>query len=145
VRGVIHDLLVFLSHFDRTEVETVIHSDNGFATVAYLRIKEATLEEKPESGVDLIVPPLLDADFSRVQTILRGHQSPDTSIRAVSEPDIRKSAGPSCGPSHSRRGNWVAVGNVQYVTSQAITFEEEVTQCFREIQGSLLSIEGITP
>jgi diphthine-ammonia ligase len=123
----------------------VIHSDNGFATVAYLRIKGATLQEEPESGVDLIVPPLLEADFSRVETILRGHQSPDTSTRAVSEPATRKSADPSCGPSHSRRGDWVAVGNVQYVTGQAITFEEEVTQCFCELQGSFLSIEEIIP
>ena len=138
-----YDLRVSLSYFHRTEVETVIHSDSGFAAVSYLRIKRATLEEKTECGVDLTVPPLLDAAFSHVQTILRSCNSADASIRAVSEPVTCNSAGPSIGPSHSQRGDWVTVGNVHYGTSQATTFEEEVTQCFCQLQGSSHSSGGI--
>jgi len=122
------------------DVETVIHSDNGFAAVSYLRIKGAILEEKPESGNDLTVPPLLEADFARIQTLLRGHPSTYNSIYAVSEPVTCQPTVRSCGSSSSRKGSWVAVGNVYCVTGQEITFEEEVARCFRDIQGSSASI-----
>ena len=123
------------------DVETVIHSDNGFAAVSYLRIKGAALEEKQESGGDLTVPPLLEPDFARIQTLLRGHHPTDTLAHAVSEPITRQSPVEPCSPSTSRKGNWVAVGNVCRATDQDTTFEEEVVQCFRDLQGTLTSIE----
>jgi diphthine-ammonia ligase len=143
VRRVKQNSRVSSSHFDRTDVEVVVHSDNGFASVSYLRIKGATLEKKSDLRGDLIIPPLLEADFSRIQTLMRGHQShhsTDTPIHAVSEPVTGRPTAPPRGPSHSRRGNWVAVGNVHCVTNQATTFEEEVVQCFRKLQGSFTSI-----
>ncbi|KDN51092.1 hypothetical protein RSAG8_00721, partial [Rhizoctonia solani AG-8 WAC10335] len=43
------------------ETETVIHSDHSFATVAYLQIKDAVLEDKPQSTPSApTIPPLLD-------------------------------------------------------------------------------------
>ena len=123
------------------DVETVIHSDNGFAAVSYLRIKGATLEEKQESGVNLTIPPLLEPDFARIQTLLHDHHPTDTLAHSVPEPNIRQSAVDSRSLSTSRKGNWVAVGNVCRVTGQGITFEEEVFQCFRDLQGTLTSIE----
>jgi len=47
------------------------------------------------------------------------------------------------GPSRSRRGGWVSVGNVCYQTNQATPFEEEVTGCFRELQGSFMSAQEV--
>ena len=124
------------------DVETVIHSDNGFAAVSYLRIKGAALEEKRESGGDLTIPPLLEPDFARIQTLLRGHHPTDTWVHTVSEPATRQSPVESLTtPSTSRKGNWVAVGNVCRATGQGITFEEEVIQCFRGLQGTVTSIE----
>ena len=132
---------IFSSHFDRIDVETVVHSDNGFAAVSYLRVKEATLEEKPESGNDLTVPPLLETDFARIQTLLRGDHSVDSSIHTVSEPTACQSTVKWRGSSGSQRGSWVAVGNVFCKTGRDITFEEEVTQCFCDLQGSPTFIE----
>ena len=123
------------------DVETVVHSDNGFAAVSYLRVKGAILKEKPESENKLTVPPLLETDFARIQTSLRGDHSVDGSIHAVSEPATCQSTDQSRGSSGSRRGSWVAVGNVFCETGQDITFEEEVTQCFSDLQGSPTSVE----
>jgi len=114
----------------------MIHSDSGFAAVSYLRIKGATLEEKPESGHHLTIPPLLDADFTRIRTLLHGHHSGDNSIHTDSGTVAFQTAVQSCGSSSSRKGCWVAVGNVCRETGQDVTFEEEVTQCFRDLQGS---------
>ena len=119
----------------------MIHSDNGFAAVSYLRIKGATLEEKSERGNDLTIPPLLEANFAHVQTLLRVHHSADTSTHTVSEPVTRQSTVQFRRPSSSQKGNWVAVGNVCRTTGQNIAFEEEVAQCFRDLQGSFPPIE----
>ena len=121
----------------------MIHSDNGFAAVSYLRIKGATLEKKTERRDELTIPPLLEADFARIQARLRSHRSTGTPIHVVSEPVTCGPAASPRGPSRSRRGDWVAVGDVQCVIGQETTFEEEVMQCFRELQGSSTSIEGI--
>ena len=125
------------------DVETVIHSDSGFAAVSYLRIKGAILEEKPESGNDLDVPPLLETDFARIQTLLRGDHSAGSPIHAVSETVTRRSTIQSRGSSGSRRSGWAAIGDVFREIGQDITFEEEVSQCFCDLQGSPTSVEGL--
>ena len=140
MRGVRVNLFVFSFHFNRTDIETVIHSDNGFAAVSYLRIKGATLEEKQESGNDLTVPPLLEPDFVQIQTLLRGHHFADTSIHTVPEPVACQPTVQSHSLSASRKGSWVAVGNVCCATGHDIAFEEEVVQCFRDLQGISASI-----
>ena len=132
---------IFSSHLGRVDVETVVHSDNGFAAVSYLRVKGATLMEKTEGGSDLAVPSSLEPDFARIQTLLRGHHFVGSPVHAVSEPAVCQSAVQSCGSSGSRQGGWVAVGNIFCKIGQNITFEEEVTQCFCDLQGSHTSIE----
>ena len=132
---------IFSPHFDRTDVETVVHSDSGFAAVSYLRIKGAILKEKSESGSDLIVPPLLEADFARIQALLRDDHFVDSSIHGVSEPVTHQPTVQSCSASGPRMGNWVAVGNIFCATGQDITFEKEVTQCFHDLQGSSISVK----
>ena len=143
MRGARPNLRLFSSYFDRTDVETVIHSDNGFAAVSYLRIKGVALEEKPESWNDLAIPSQLEADFARIQALLLDHHSVDASTHAACEPPAHQPTTQPRGPSHSRRGDWVAVGNVCSWAGQAITFEEEVTQCFRDLQGSTAFIEEV--
>lgn len=128
------------SHFGRTDIETVIHSDSGFATVSYLRIKGAILEEKPELRDDLTIPPLLEADFVRIQSLIRAHHSTDIPIHAVHKSVTCRPAAPPDGLSSSRRGDWVAVGNVHSVRCQATTFEEEIMGCFHELQGRFTCI-----
>ena len=133
---------MYSSQFDRTDVEAVIHSDHDFASVSYLRIKGATLEKKPDGRGRLIIPPLLEANFARIETLMRDHHhSTDALIHTVAEPSTGHPVPPPRGPSRSQRGDWVAVGNVRCMTSQAITFEEEVIQCFRELQGVSTPIE----
>lgn len=141
MRGTRVILRVFSSYFDRTDTETVVHSDSGFAAVSYLRIKGATLGEKQESGGNLTVPPLLEADFARIRTLLLEHHPADASTHAVPEPVPCWTAVQSRGMSTSRTGNWVAVGNVYVEPVQGITFEEEVTQCFRDLQGTFTSVD----
>ena len=114
----------------------MVHSDNAFAAVSYLRVKGVTLEGKPESGNDLTVPPLLEPDFTRIRVLLRGDHSVDSSIRAVSESVTCQSTVQSRGSSGSRRGGWVVVGDVFCEAGQDIPFEEEVAQCFCDLQGS---------
>lgn len=132
---------MFSFHFDRTDAETVVHSDNGFAAVSYLRINGATLEEKQESGGNLTVPPLLEAGFARIQTLLLERHSADAPTRAVPEPVTCRTTIRHRGLPTSRTGNWVAVGNVYCEIGQDITFEEEVAQCFHDLQGTFTSVE----
>lgn len=119
----------------------MVHSDSGFAAVSYLRVKGATLKDKPESGNDLTIPPLLEADFVRIQTLLHGYRSADSSIHVVSKTLTRRSTIQAHGSSNSRRGDWVAVGNIYHATGEDITFEEEVLQCFCDLQGNSTSVE----
>lgn len=133
---------VFSSRFRRIDVETVIHSDNGFAAVSYLRIKRATLEEKQESRNGLTVPPLLGKDFARIQALLlRSHHSTDGAIHGVSGAVVLQPIISPHGSSGSRGSGWVAIGNVFHLGSQDITFEQEVVQCFCDLQGGFTSTE----
>ncbi|EPT03708.1 hypothetical protein FOMPIDRAFT_49117 [Fomitopsis schrenkii] len=62
------DCPLFKRKIKLTETETVIHSDNGFATVAYLRVKNAALEQK--YGVVSVrpeVPPVLSGEFVSIR------------------------------------------------------------------------------
>ena len=145
MREVEPNLRVLSSHFYRTDVEVVIHSDNDFASVSYLRIKGATLENKPDRRDHLIVPPLLEANFARIESLMRDRRhSADPSIHAYSEPGASHPVAPPHGPSRSRRGDWVAVGDVCCMTSQGITFEEEVIHCFRALQGISTPIKEVS-
>lgn len=121
----------------RTETETVIHSDNGFATVAYLRIKKAKLEDKLNKSPEPIIPTLLDAHFVELEEKLSQAGTVGVisgTIDAVvsempSEPSIQA-------PTHHERHHWVAIGQVQCRTLQNnLTIEEEVHECFQQLQG----------
>ena len=98
----------------RDEVETVVHSDNDFATVAYLRVKKASLIAKGHSAnAQLIVPPILSQPFVALRDTISdssGQQQPDgdpEAARSSSIPIIARAV------TSKRIGNWVSVANVQ--------------------------------
>lgn len=116
-------------------METVIHSDNDFATVAYLRIKEAALQPKASLvHQQLAVPPLLEEPFSRIRDLL-GPSTPSTDSENQPSPTY-----PSFHPrSHKRIGDWVSVANVQRDFTEhpdELTVEDEVRECFEQLQGT---------
>lgn len=115
----------------------MIHSDNDFATVAFLRIKGAELEPKPTIHQVASIPPLLEERYEAIQNAVAASQNKTTS-NPVSLPSVLYSHHISLPLSTSRRKNaWVVVSNVQTDTSNGsdITIEEEVTQCFHTLAG----------
>lgn len=122
------------------EVETVIHSDNDFATVAYLRIKKASLQEK-EQGYEFIpIPPLLSDEFAeiekRISTMVEDmekRQPLERFERAV----VNTTA--IVPPSYCVMGKWVAFSNIQTpAKSPDIPIADEVVACFTVLTGSYL-------
>ncbi|KAJ7283900.1 hypothetical protein C8J57DRAFT_748482 [Mycena rebaudengoi] len=119
------------------EVETVIHSDNAFATVAFLRVKNATLQLKTVvSQPDLHVPPLLDEKFAEFRD--------GCTIMLQNGPGIiMKSAEPTndtlefnFDTRSQKLGSWVAVSNICADNSNG-TIEEEVQRCFEILREEL--------
>ncbi|KAL1946894.1 hypothetical protein VTO73DRAFT_14998 [Trametes versicolor] len=130
------DCPLFKSRINLDTVETVIHSDSDFATVAYLRIKEATLQSKASPiHQELTVPPLLEEPFSHIRDLL-GPSTPSRNPESQASPTH-----PSFHTrSHKRIGNWVAVANVQRGLTEhpeEVTVEDEVRVCFKQLQDCL--------
>ncbi|KAF8974438.1 hypothetical protein BDZ97DRAFT_23573 [Flammula alnicola] len=129
------DCPLFKRKIKLIETETVIHSDNDFATVAFLRIKGAELEAKPMSIQSASVPPLLEEDYEPVRDAVLKSQN-DTATQSVpsSGAGTLDFQHPDAIVSDSRQKNsWVAISNVQATFSRhgnTISIEEEVTQCF---------------
>lgn len=121
------------------EVETVIHSDSDFATVAYLRVKEVELETKDTEGApDLPVPPVLDEKYSELLDD-DFETAPELGTLSL---DGEAPTAPSTpiSPTSSRQlGDWVSVSNVQRNSelSNNISIGEEVTECFQLLSGTL--------
>ncbi len=117
-----------------TDVETVIHSDSDFATVAYLRIKSARLDPK-ESPVDfeLKTPPLLDDEFEDACRLTEDFSGSSSRFEKSDKPVLDFEVG------SRRKGKWVAVTNVQVKCSTDESIEEEVQRCFNLLQGKQIS------
>jgi diphthine-ammonia ligase len=122
----------------RTEVETVIHSDSAFATVAFLRIKDARLEPKPpQHDFQLRIPPLLEERYEELRSSMLLPDIPDvpgwirtTTHQSIEDPfEIPTTA--------TRAGSWVSVSNVHRTLDdrEEVSLEDEVKECFRILQG----------
>ncbi|KAF8165224.1 hypothetical protein B0H34DRAFT_647649 [Crassisporium funariophilum] len=124
------DCPLFKHRIILTEVETVIHSDNSFATVAFLRIKSAVLEVKPPNTLSALSPPLLDERYETARdTVFRSQKG----ANMVQTPPIPLFHHPVVTSRSHRKGNWVAVSGVQVTDllhGVHMTIEEEVTECF---------------
>ncbi|KAL0067559.1 hypothetical protein AAF712_005274 [Marasmius tenuissimus] len=134
------DSPLFKSKIVLREVENVIHSDNDFATVAFLRVKDAYLESKSgATPVSISIPPLLEEENAAVRdSVLAHHREQTRSKLAVdppSEPEVRTL--------QRRIGQWIALSNIQATTSESTTLEDEVLHCF-ELLKERLSSEGFT-
>lgn len=123
----------------RIDTETVVHSDNDFATVAYLRIRNAILIPKAEMrSVEPQIPPLLEIDFREVsdrvsQSLRSGRKLVRQGVHDANlERNVKFEA-------ISRRvGRWVAVSNVQCNNvsgTQELSLEDEVKVCFENLKG----------
>ncbi len=116
-------------------METVIHSDNDFATVAYLRIRNAVLIPKEETRTaNPRLPPLLENRFSeildRVTESSQSEESTPSSGGTTSTPSMSE-----FGTRSKQTGLWVAVGDVQRTTQGEMSVADEVRECFHILEG----------
>ncbi|KAF8607959.1 hypothetical protein BDV93DRAFT_467629 [Ceratobasidium sp. AG-I] len=138
------DCPAFKQRISIKETKTIVHSDHAFATVAYLEVKDAVLEDKPE-GVVLgpTIPPMLDALALLVQQacseppheVTSTSAAPIATALAVTKPSIRIV------------GSWAYISNVQQTlpsTGATVSIEDEVNNCFKIIKG-LLSQHQMSP
>ena len=114
----------------------MVHSDDGFATVAYLRVRKACLVPKPAAVYTVPVPPLLEDKYAMMAVDLDSHFSLESNAHA-SAPDVYHTS-----PSSMSRGPWVSVSNIQRSngsrnTFPEITIEDEVTECFGIMKGDM--------
>jgi len=119
----------------RTDTEIVIHADNDFATVAFLRIKKAELQRKSHYLRTALIPPILDDKYQAIKhAALHLHTQRSGSLD-ISSPIF-------CHPSWSRsaqscKGSYASVSNVQVdpAPDSNYTIEEEVKKCFQILSG----------
>ncbi|KAL4242079.1 Diphthine--ammonia ligase [Abortiporus biennis] len=121
------DCPLFKQKIQIDETETVIHSDNDFATVAYLRITNAHLVDKDLVDSTLpTIPPLLNDAHASVASKISLSQSSQNSQKP------HQFDHPSeISPSSFRKGSWISVTNVQRADDgKDISLADEVKQCF---------------
>ncbi|KAG8711158.1 hypothetical protein FRC09_020746 [Ceratobasidium sp. 395] len=122
------------------ETKAIVHSDHAFATVAYLEVKDASLEEKSEHALSQpIIPPMLDGPALQIRAAL-SHIKEDepTSTEAPASPHI------GIKPSVRVVGSWLYIGDVEGNCSPTDPIEDEVVACFKTIK-ELLSQNNMHP
>lgn len=120
----------------RNDVETIIHSDNDFATVAYSRIKDACLADKdPSFDMPITAPPLLLPEFQGMMILLKDSApiAEDDTLWTFTPLDTTEQR--TISTSSCKLGNWVSVSNVQQAERDAYPVSEEVASCFKILQG----------
>ncbi|QRW01517.1 diphthamide biosynthesis protein [Ceratobasidium sp. AG-Ba] len=116
------------------ETKTIVHSDHAFATVAYLEVTNAILEDKLGSvSLEPTIPPLLDETALRIQAALSARQNnptpedgPTASQTVTIEPKIHVT------------GPWAYISDVQGDLPPKESVEDEVVACFDKIKELLL-------
>jgi hypothetical protein len=140
-------LFIFSFFACSTEVETVIHADNDFATVAFLRIKNAYLDPKDvQYFEDVQVPLLLDDGLLSVRDAVLRSQESTTSTVVLADPVPNFEFGMPNSRSQ-RLDSWVAVANVHRELKESVsnvTIEDEVKECFQKLQGTCFLEFGFT-
>ncbi|KAG9075569.1 hypothetical protein FS749_012756 [Ceratobasidium sp. UAMH 11750] len=122
------------------ETKTIVHSDHAFATVAYLEVTDAALEDKPERAPSLpTIPPMLGETALQIQVACSelleegSHKTtPSTSPSVPIKPNIRVI------------GSWAYISNVQGDCPPTASVEDEVVACFKIIK-ELLSQHDMHP
>jgi diphthine-ammonia ligase len=117
---------------------TVVHSDSSFASVFYLQINAAHLEDKTQDSKtlqDVTVPPLFD-NLSRRTFRLCENVMQTASSQAFVEHRRFPACSATYSPSVNRIGHWCAIGNVVGRPSASIT--DEFRSAFDAIVGEFL-------
>lgn len=130
------DCPAFKSRIELVETEQVIHSDSGFATVAYLRVKNAKLVPKEPQEVSLTIPSILEDGYCHIveETQSDKVESDPLDIQPTPLTDFVDLF--SNQTSSTLCNNWVTVSNVQH-EGDGISLEEEVEKCFTLLQEHL--------
>jgi diphthine-ammonia ligase len=113
----------------------VIQDDKDFATVAYLRIKSATLEEKGNH-----IAPSLPSTPSALDSSSENVYAAATAVATVKNPrgphpPIALNLNQS---SKAHRGKWLALGNVTCPRGNVQSIEDETLGCFNVMKGANL-------
>ncbi|KAG8694073.1 hypothetical protein FRC08_008727 [Ceratobasidium sp. 394] len=124
------DCPAFKRRISIKETRTIVHSDHAFATVAYLEVTDAALENKPERTPSFpTIPPMLNETALRVQTacselLEEGSRetTPATSPSISIKPNIRVI------------GSWAYISNVQGGCVPTASVEDQVVACFKIIK-----------
>jgi diphthine-ammonia ligase len=126
----------------RDEVEIVIHSEAAFASVSYLRIKTAHLEDKdPACVAPLICPPELDELSEEIFQALRklhssAPESTSAPYRHLSD-EVAAFPSSSSTPNFARKGDWFSLSNITATTSTSL--DSEVESLFASLESTLSS------
>jgi len=134
---------LFKQRITLLETETVIHSDNDFATVAFLRIQRASLEAKREQEADIAVPAPLDLPYLQVAEYIQAELTNDGQSPGRTQPQIYSNRTLDIelmAPGISRYlDNWISVGNIHRDLRDIsdMPLEDEVRECFHMLQRCL--------
>ncbi len=153
------DSPLFKQRVDVGEVETVVHSDSGFGSVSYLRLKNAKLVDKEESldqreSSKAKTPDLLDRigrrTFKAAKRSNKGDElSEQVSILQLSEESSESYAVRLPPPSIRRKGRYFVLSNItgnsptSSSASHTTPVEEQVHIAFNTIS-DLLSAHNLT-
>lgn len=132
------DCPLFRKRIVLKEVETVIHSDSSFATVAYTRVKTAYLEDKScTDEVKLPTPLIVSQEFRELETLLSPISSENTQQHALSYREKRDGCYFQAPVNSFNNGKWVIVSNVNTRASTSTHIGEEVIRCFKLLEEKL--------
>ncbi|KAF8529049.1 hypothetical protein BU17DRAFT_73260 [Hysterangium stoloniferum] len=136
------DCPMFKSRIILDDTEIVIHSDSDFATVAYLRVKQAHLEKKlSDSSVMKVVssPPTFGDQDYRVRDAVLRTRPDDLPIVLMSAPDAYElwKNKEIYTPCTNKCGSWVVAKGVGAVVGSNESIEDEVKRCFESIREQL--------
>ncbi|EKM59139.1 uncharacterized protein PHACADRAFT_86977 [Phanerochaete carnosa HHB-10118-sp] len=131
------DCPLFRHKIRLVDTETVVHSDSDFATVAYLRIRSATLEEKEETTVRPVVPPLLEENGDALREDIGQSLCSQQQVAEFLPYDQAAAVLYYPGTRGKQVGSWVVVPNVHGDLGRepSVPVEDEVRQCFQIIEG----------
>ncbi|CAG7848447.1 Diphthine--ammonia ligase; AltName: Full=Diphthamide synthase; AltName: Full=Diphthamide synthetase [Serendipita indica DSM 11827] len=120
-----------------TETETVIQNDHDFATVAYLRIKSAHLEDKASIITDIIPPILFDEEVTNVQAAAQSTPADEAvATKECSMGNVVRA------PTIQAKYKWVAVSSVSGAEEHSNGIAAETRRCFENLK-KLLAKEDL--
>ncbi|PWN45965.1 hypothetical protein IE81DRAFT_319817 [Ceraceosorus guamensis] len=160
------DCPLFKRRIVLNETTTQVHSDSGFASVAYLQIKRAHLEKKSDDAStlqDVPVPPLLDALGERTRRAAASLGGPGDAVSGLAASVTRsrlRTAGPTFAKAideqplytASKKGHLLAVGGIHGKVSgempavaklanvsddPAAELQSQITTAFQRLQDAL--------